>query len=116
MASPSAPVHWMRRRASSSLKPKRPGGTGQVDPAAQHRPELARNVGWDPRRGRRRVRLLDLAMSSTSIARIDRRVLELELTEPFGISGGTQARAGIVLVRVELEDGTVGLGEAAPLP
>jgi L-Ala-D/L-Glu epimerase len=50
------------------------------------------------------------------IVGIDTQVLELELTEPFGISGGTQDRASFVLVRVALEDGTVGLGEAAPLP
>ncbi|HTV17502.1 MAG TPA: dipeptide epimerase [Polyangiaceae bacterium] len=55
-------------------------------------------------------------MAVTSIASIDSRVLELELTEPFGIAGGSQDIAAIVLVRLELDDGTVGWGEAAPLP
>lgn len=38
------------------------------------------------------------------------------LTEPFGIATGAQAVAENVLVRLTLEDGTVGLGEAAPFP
>lgn len=38
------------------------------------------------------------------------------LNEPFGIATGAQHRAENVLVRVVLEDGTVGLGEAAPVP
>jgi L-Ala-D/L-Glu epimerase len=40
----------------------------------------------------------------------------LGLRVPFGIAGGAQAVAHNVLVTVELEDGTVGHGEAAPLP
>lgn len=40
----------------------------------------------------------------------------IELTSPFAISGGTHARADIIVVGVELDDGTLGLGEAAPLP
>ncbi|MFM9091091.1 MAG: dipeptide epimerase, partial [Verrucomicrobiota bacterium] len=44
------------------------------------------------------------------------RALDIPLFEPFGISGGAQASAANVLVRVELADGTVGHGEAAPLP
>src|SRR5688572_6922586 len=55
-------------------------------------------------------------VSPTSIVSIDTRVLELELTEPFGISGGSQEKAAIVLVGVTLADGTRGTGEAAPLP
>jgi L-alanine-DL-glutamate epimerase-like enolase superfamily enzyme len=55
-------------------------------------------------------------VSPASIIRVETEVLELELTEPFGISGGSQDRARIVLVRVVLADGTFGLGEAAPLP
>lgn len=35
---------------------------------------------------------------------------------PFGISGGTQPAAANVLARVVLADGSVGYGEAAPLP
>jgi len=53
---------------------------------------------------------------ATRIVQITSQALELELTEPFGISGGSQERAQIALVNVTLEDGTVGRGEAAPLP
>jgi L-alanine-DL-glutamate epimerase-like enolase superfamily enzyme len=52
----------------------------------------------------------------TSITRVDTEIIELELTEPFGISGGSQEKARIALVQVTLEDGTRGTGEAAPLP
>jgi L-Ala-D/L-Glu epimerase len=55
-------------------------------------------------------------VAACRIVSVDTEVLELELTEPFGISGGSQDRAAFVLVRVVLEDGTFGLGEAAPLP
>jgi L-alanine-DL-glutamate epimerase-like enolase superfamily enzyme len=59
---------------------------------------------------------VDPAVPPASIVRVETEVLELELTEPFGIAGGSQDRAGIVLARVVLADGTFGLGEAAPLP
>jgi len=42
--------------------------------------------------------------------------LLVPLTEPFGIATGAQLEARNVLVELELEDGTVGLGEAAPFP
>lgn len=42
--------------------------------------------------------------------------LDLPLRVPFGISGGSQAVANNVLVKLELDDGTCGYGEAAPLP
>jgi L-Ala-D/L-Glu epimerase len=42
--------------------------------------------------------------------------LDIELIEPFGIAGGAQAAANNVLVRVTLEDGSEGIGEAAPFP
>ncbi|MDQ5977859.1 MAG: hypothetical protein QG602_831, partial [Verrucomicrobiota bacterium] len=42
--------------------------------------------------------------------------LDIPLFVPFGISGGTQPAANNVLARIELVDGTVGYGEAAPLP
>lgn len=42
--------------------------------------------------------------------------LDLALRAPFGIAGGAQDVARNVLVWVELADGTVGLGEAAPFP
>lgn len=50
------------------------------------------------------------------IARVQARPLDVELIEPFGIATGAQTRAANVLVRVELDDGTAGLGEAAPFP
>lgn len=40
--------------------------------------------------------------------------LDVELTEPFGIATGAQEKARNVLIELELYDGTVGLGEAAP--
>ncbi len=40
--------------------------------------------------------------------------LDLALTEPFGIAGGAPTMARNVLVRVTLDDGSVGLGEGAP--
>lgn len=42
--------------------------------------------------------------------------LDVPLHEPFGIATGAQHRAENVLVRLTLEDGTLGLGEAAPVP
>src|SRR5580698_1438886 len=42
--------------------------------------------------------------------------LEIPLRAPFGISGGEQPAARNVLVTLELADGSVGYGEAAPLP
>jgi L-alanine-DL-glutamate epimerase-like enolase superfamily enzyme len=44
------------------------------------------------------------------------RPLDIPLFVPFGISGGAQPAANNVLAWVELSDGTVGYGEAAPLP
>ncbi|HEY6724347.1 MAG TPA: dipeptide epimerase [Polyangiaceae bacterium] len=40
----------------------------------------------------------------------------IELHRPFGIASGSQARADNVLVRATLDDGSTGLGEAAPFP
>jgi L-alanine-DL-glutamate epimerase-like enolase superfamily enzyme len=42
--------------------------------------------------------------------------LDIPLLTPFGISGGAQAAANNVLATLELDDGTRGYGEAAPLP
>lgn len=42
--------------------------------------------------------------------------LDVPMKKAFGISGGAQEHANNVLVRVALEDGTIGLGEAAPFP
>jgi L-alanine-DL-glutamate epimerase-like enolase superfamily enzyme len=55
-------------------------------------------------------------MPGTAIHSLEIEPLDLPLFEPFGISGGAQAAANNVLVRVELNDGTTGLGEGAPLP
>jgi L-alanine-DL-glutamate epimerase-like enolase superfamily enzyme len=53
---------------------------------------------------------------STLIRSLDVSLLDLPLHVPFGISGGAQAVANNVLLRVELADGACGHGEAAPLP
>jgi L-alanine-DL-glutamate epimerase-like enolase superfamily enzyme len=42
--------------------------------------------------------------------------LDVPLLSPFGISGGSLGTARNALATVVLEDGTVGLGEAAPFP
>jgi L-alanine-DL-glutamate epimerase-like enolase superfamily enzyme len=52
----------------------------------------------------------------TTIRSLDARLLDLPLLEPFGISRGAQHHAHNLLVTIELEDGTRGLGEAAPFP
>jgi len=53
-------------------------------------------------------------MSNTGIAAWRIWPCDLPLRTSFGISGGTQEIASIALVAVELRDGTVGYGEAAP--
>ncbi len=55
-------------------------------------------------------------MERRRIARVEARRLDLELVEPFAIASGTQELARNVLVEVELEDGSLGIGEAAPFP
>jgi L-Ala-D/L-Glu epimerase len=55
-------------------------------------------------------------MSPTLIRRVSIEALDIPLHEPFGIAGGAQERAANLLVTVELADGTLGFGEAAPLP
>jgi len=50
------------------------------------------------------------------IRRVDCQLLDIPLHTPFGISGGAQAMANNVLVTLELDDGTLGWGEASPLP
>jgi len=54
--------------------------------------------------------------SPVSIRSFHAAALDIPLFEPFGISGGAQAAANNVLVTLELEDGTLGYGEGAPLP
>lgn len=57
------------------------------------------------------------AVSSPALIRdLSFSALDIPLFVPFGISGGAQPAANNVLARVELADGTVGYGEAAPLP
>lgn len=50
------------------------------------------------------------------IRAFDFQPLDIPLHTPFGISGGAQAMANNVLVKVELDGGFTGFGEAAPLP
>lgn len=51
-----------------------------------------------------------------SVARMTARAFDARLHKPFGIAGGAQEVARNVLVHVELTDGGVGHGEAAPFP
>ena len=55
-------------------------------------------------------------MTSTTIVAVDAQPLTLPMREAFEIAGGAQTRVENVLVRVRLKGGTVGFGEAAPLP
>lgn len=50
------------------------------------------------------------------VAAVDTVLIEHELTMPFAIAGGGMDSARAVITRVELVDGTVGLGESAPFP
>jgi L-Ala-D/L-Glu epimerase len=50
------------------------------------------------------------------IAEVRVEPLDVELTEPFGIATGAQLRAENGLVTIVLDDGCIGLGEAAPFP
>jgi L-alanine-DL-glutamate epimerase-like enolase superfamily enzyme len=52
----------------------------------------------------------------TRIAEVRVVPLDVELTEPFGIATGAQLRAENALVTIVPDDGSVGLGEAAPFP
>lgn len=53
---------------------------------------------------------------ATAIQSVEAELLDIPLSEPFGIAGGAQVVARNVLVRVRLMDGSTGLGEAAPFP
>lgn len=55
-------------------------------------------------------------MSATTIRSIEYKPLNLPLTEPFAIAAGAQMQVENVVVRVTLQDGTTGIGEAAPFP
>ena len=50
------------------------------------------------------------------IGSVDVTPLDIDLVTPFGIATGAQVRANNLLVRVMLDDGTTGFGEAAPFP
>jgi L-alanine-DL-glutamate epimerase-like enolase superfamily enzyme len=52
----------------------------------------------------------------TTIRALRAEPLDIPLHAPFGISGGALGLAANVLVTVELADGTLGHGEAAPFP
>ncbi len=52
----------------------------------------------------------------TAIRALTATPLDARLKKPFGIAGGAQEVARNVLLRLELDDGTVGYGEAAPFP
>ena len=52
---------------------------------------------------------------SSTIHALDTESFALELNEPFGIAGGSPDLARIALVKLRLADGTLGIGEAAPL-
>jgi L-alanine-DL-glutamate epimerase-like enolase superfamily enzyme len=56
------------------------------------------------------------ALQPTSIESVRVEALDIPLLEPFGISKGSLGLAANVLVTVELADGTLGYGEAAPFP
>jgi L-alanine-DL-glutamate epimerase-like enolase superfamily enzyme len=55
-------------------------------------------------------------VTATTIAEVRAEPWTIALTEPFGIATGAQTIAENVLVEVRLEDGTTGIGEAAPFP
>jgi L-alanine-DL-glutamate epimerase-like enolase superfamily enzyme len=55
-------------------------------------------------------------VAGANVVEVRAEAWNITLTEPFGIATGAQAVAKNVLVRVRLEDGTTGLGEAAPFP
>lgn len=52
----------------------------------------------------------------TTIRQLTFTPLDIPLIQAFGIATGAQVVASNVLVRIVLDDGTVGLGEAAPFP
>ena len=53
---------------------------------------------------------------ATRITSIEILPRDIPLREPFAIATGAQLRADVAFTRVTLEDGSVGLGEAAPFP
>jgi L-alanine-DL-glutamate epimerase-like enolase superfamily enzyme len=59
---------------------------------------------------------MSFALQPTSIRSVSAVPLDIPLLAPFGISKGALDTAANALVTVELSDGTLGYGEAAPFP
>ncbi len=59
---------------------------------------------------------MSFALHPTTVSSLRAALLDIPLLAPFGISRGAQGVAANVLVTVELSDGTLGYGEAAPFP
>ena len=59
---------------------------------------------------------MDFALQPTTVRAVRAAPLDMPLRAPFGISRGSLGTAANVLVTVELADGTLGFGEAAPFP
>ncbi len=59
---------------------------------------------------------MDFALQPTSVRAVRVAPLDIALRAPFGISRGSLGTAANVLLQVELSDGTLGHGEAAPFP
>jgi L-alanine-DL-glutamate epimerase-like enolase superfamily enzyme len=57
-----------------------------------------------------------MSVVPTVIKQVHVQPLNIPMVESFGIAGGAQSLAANVLLTVELNDGTLGYGEAAPLP
>lgn len=55
-------------------------------------------------------------VSSRAVRKASIYLMDVEMAARFGVAGGAQVQANNVLVKVELVDGTVGVGEAAPFP
>lgn len=55
-------------------------------------------------------------VGSSTIVEVRSEPWNVALTEPFGIATGAQHEAQNVLVHIVLDDGTMGIGEAAPFP
>src|SRR5690606_9113279 len=103
----------MRKRSCASSWPRWAWGA-----LARCSPKSAPRLAADPaaasptRGGPEREMTTD---DGALVARLVQDIVSIDLNEPFTISGGSQAQARIVVVEVTLRDGTVGLGEAAPL-
>src|ERR1700676_3274503 len=59
---------------------------------------------------------MDFALQPTAVRSMRIAPMDIPLRAPFGISRGVLGIAANVLLTVELSDGTLGHGEAAPFP